>query len=122
MTSRAGHQSGVITLDDLPIDARSRVLVDTTVILDALLPSQRSHAAADGLLQRVVAAGATIVVSRLVDLELPQAASYIAGQQALGDRRAGLRDGRVRRRAARIARTAGERWETYLSTGGRSSS
>lgn len=103
-------------LDDLELTPDTRVLVDTTVILAALVPSQRDHTVADALLQRISSHGATVVVSRLTDLELPQAASYIAGQQASGDRRAGLRDGRVRRRAARIAHAVGDGWSTYLST------
>lgn len=93
-----------------------RLFLDTTFVVSAVTESQPLHAEANRLLDALAEAGATLVVSPLMDLELPQALANIAGREAGRDRRAGLADGRVRRRSATMTRAAVERWQRYLET------
>jgi len=110
------HLRGVAPIEQRsPLDVE-RLFVDTTFVVSAVAESQPLHAEANRLLDGLAEAGTTLVFSPLMDLELPQAMANIAGRAAGRDRRAGLSDGRVRRRSASMTRTALARWRRYLET------
>jgi predicted nucleic acid-binding protein len=108
------NSRGVVTTTDLASGGPARVLVDTTLMVEAMVADQDGHRHAAELLAAVEATGADVVFSRLLEIEAPQAMAHIAGRRATGDRRAGLRDGRVRRRSRRMALEVRAGWHEFL--------
>lgn len=105
---------GVVTAAYIAPERLRRVFVDTTVVVEAMTSDQTASSDAAAMLEALERAGAEIVYSRLLDVESLQAAAYLAGAQATGIRRSGLRDGRVRRRSRRIAAELRTAWQEYL--------
>lgn len=104
---------GVITAAQVSTAKPTRVLIDTSVVVEAMTNDRASHSEASELLTAIEDAGAEVVFSRLLELEALQSAAYVAGSR-VGDRRAGLRDGRVRRSSRRIADDVRAAWHEYL--------
>lgn len=104
---------GVITAAQISNASPGRVLIDTSVVVEAMTVDGATHADANALLTAVEDAGAEVVFSRLLELETLQSAAYVAGRR-VGDRRAGLCDGRVRRSSRRIADDVRAAWLEYL--------
>lgn len=105
---------GVFTATNHPDVAPRRVLIDTTLVVEAMIADQPGQMEAAAILDNLAASGAEIVFNRLMEIEMLQAASYVAGRHAPGNRRAGLRDGRVRRRSRRMAIDLRSTWHDFL--------
>lgn len=116
MPRRPRQSRGVVPIGEPARVAIGSALIDTSLLVSALTETQPGHRLARDLLDALAEAGTTLVVSPLMDLELPQALANIAGREAGRDRRAGLADGRVRRRSATMTRAAVGRWQRYLET------
>ena len=116
MPRRPRNPRGVIPVDEAALTGFRRVFADTSFIVNAVVESQPNHDQANAFLGHLADSGATLVVSPLMDLELPQALSHIVGREAGRHRSAGLADGRIRRRSASLTRTASVRWTRYLDT------
>lgn len=111
-----GPARGVVPIDDATALGALRVLIDSSFIVEAMVESNPHHRESRDLLTRLSADGASIVFSELADLEVPQAMSYIAAVDAGRDRRAGLADGRVRRRSRSLTARTRRRWAEYLES------
>lgn len=99
--------------DWLPPEA---ILLDTTIVVDALSPAQPNHAACVSFFEAVVAAECTLVFNRLLETELCEALFNIAGRERHGSRWKSARyDGRVRRRAKTLLNQGLEGWHELLS-------
>lgn len=80
----------------------NQLTVDTSFVVDALVPAQHRHRAASDYLAAMISAQPLVVFNRLLEIELLDTAFRLAikerhGSSGLEDR---LADGRVRRRAA----------------------
>lgn len=99
--------------DWLPPEA---ILLDTTIVVDALSPAQPNHAACVSFFEAVVATDCTLVFNRLLETELCEALFNIAGRERHGGRWKSARyDGRVRRRARTLLDQGLEGWRELLS-------
>jgi len=107
---------GVCAIGDPIPSGPLRVLVDTSFIVESMVESNPRHRESRELLTLLSERGASIVFSELVDLEVPQAMSYIAALGAVRDRRAGLLDARVRRRSRALTARTRRRWAEYLAS------
>ncbi len=107
---------GVCAIGDPIPPGPLRVLVDTSFIVESMVESNPRHRESRELLALLSERGASIVFSELVDLEVPQAMSYIAALDAGRDRRAGLLDARVRRRSRSLTARTRRRWAEYLAS------
>jgi predicted nucleic acid-binding protein len=92
------------------------VLLDTTIVVDALLPAQKNHAACVSFFDAVAQAESTLVFNRLLETELCEALFNIAGREQHGGQwRRARYDGRVRRRASTLLNQGLEAWRELLS-------
>lgn len=107
---------GVCAIGDPIPPGPLRVLVDTSFIVESMVESNPRHRESRELLALLSERGASIVFSELVDLEVPQAMSYIAALDVGRDRRAGLLDARVRRRSRSLTARTRRRWAEYLAS------
>jgi len=107
---------GVCAIGDPIPPGPLRVLVDTSFIVESMVESNPRHRESRELLALLSERGASIVFSELVDLEVPQAMSYIAALDAGRDRRAGLLDAWVRRRSLSLTARTRRRWAEYLAS------
>jgi predicted nucleic acid-binding protein len=93
------------------------VLLDTSVVAEALLPNEPEHDPCLAVLDRLAASGSVVLFSRLLEIELWE----VAFDVALRERhpRKNLRrvryDNRVRPRAARLLRQAQRAWDDLLA-------
>jgi predicted nucleic acid-binding protein len=96
----------------------AEVVLDTSFIVDALLPSQERHVACRDYLERLVVGDTFVIFNRLLELELAEAAYKIALKERFGKRRfMEMRgDGRALRRASRLAGLLRESWSDVLDT------
>jgi predicted nucleic acid-binding protein len=79
------------------------VLLDTTIVVDALSPAQKNHEACAAFFDAVVDAQCTLVFNRLLETELCEVLFNIAGREQHGKKwKAARYDGRVRKRASRL--------------------
>jgi predicted nucleic acid-binding protein len=92
------------------------ILLDTTIVVDALLPAQKNHAACVSFFEAVAAAECTLVFNRLLETELSEVLFNIAGREQHGSKWKSARyDGRVRRRASRLLDEGLEAWRELLN-------
>ena len=93
-------------------------MLDTSVVAEALLPSQPEHTQCVVLFNRLVAAQTTVVFNRLLEVELDQVLFNVAMKdQHPGKAIRYIRaDGRVRRRAKRLLEQGRESWAELLDT------
>lgn len=99
--------------------APDAVVLDTSVIVEFLLPSQRAHEQWRGFFRECADHGTLFVFNRLVETELYDALFNIALQARWGKHAAhGPKryDGRVRARAARLLSAYRQQWEELLDT------
>lgn len=93
------------------------ILLDTTVVVEALLPVEKNHAACVAFFRRAVEAECTLVFNRLLETELCDVLFNLAGQEQHGNKwRTARYDGRVRRRASRLLKDGLRAWEELLES------
>jgi len=93
------------------------ILLDTTVVVEALLPAEKHHAACVAFFQSAVEAECTLVFNRLLETELCDVLFNLAGQEQHGNKwRTARYDGRVRRRASRLLKDGLRAWGELLDT------
>lgn len=93
------------------------VLLDTTVVVEALLPAEKNHAACVAFFQSAVEAECTLVFNRLLETELCDVLFNLAGQEQHGNKwRKARYDGRVRRRASRLLKDGLRAWGELLDS------
>jgi predicted nucleic acid-binding protein len=92
-------------------------LLDTSVIVDGLLPSQPGHAACVAFLRDLAASETLVVFNRLLEVELYETLFNLALKERHGKRWASARyDGRVRRRAGRLLADGTRAWSELLDS------
>jgi predicted nucleic acid-binding protein len=108
-------QRGVFSFEDQEIAIPERVVVDTSFVLEALLVSQPLHAPCQKFLIELASAGSALFFSRLLDVELAEAAFQLAlKERHPKDWRRFRHDGRARPRAAKLMRDVAGAWEDVL--------
>jgi predicted nucleic acid-binding protein len=91
------------------------VLLDTTVVVDALSPAQKNHEACAAFFDAVFKAQCTLVFNRLLETELCEVLFNIAGREQHGKNWKTARyDGRVRKRASRLLEEGLTGWSEIL--------
>ncbi len=110
---------GISDLSSMRWSAPDAVALDTSAIVEFLLPSQRAHEHWRGFFRECADHGTLFVFNRLVETELYDALFNIALQERWGRHAAhGPKryDGRVRARAARLLGIYRQEWEELLDT------
>ncbi len=93
------------------------LLLDTTIVVEALLPSQPYHAACVAFFKRIGASESTLIFNRLLETELCDVLFNIALKEQHGKRWKTARyDGRARRRAGRLLDAGLAAWGELLDT------
>jgi predicted nucleic acid-binding protein len=94
------------------------VLLDTSVVAEALITNQPEHSICLAALERLASNGSTVLFSRLLEIELWETAFNLALRER--HPRKNLRhvryDSRVRPRAARLLGQAHQAWEKLLGS------
>ena len=110
-------ERGVLAFDVPGLVVPEAVVLDTSFVVEALLPSQPHYLGCRSFLERLMLSHALVVFNRLLELELAEAAYKIALKERFG--KGGpmtMRgDGRALRRAARLAEEIKESWSDTLS-------
>ena len=93
------------------------MLLDTSVVAEALLPNQPEHSACAAVLQRLADEHTTVVFSRMLEVEMWEAVFNLALRERhpRRDLRHVRYDNRVRPRAARLLVEAQRTWEKLLT-------
>lgn len=101
---------GIYSLDELVVPP-PEIVLETSFVAEALLPSQRRHIACRDFLANVAVAS-TAYVSELLETELWETAYAIACRelQPRKKRQVARLDGRTRRRAKRLQQEMQEAW------------
>ena len=110
---------GIIDLGSDELDLPNAIVLDTSAIVEFLLPSQRAHAHWRLFFRLCAGHGTSLVFNRLVETELYDALFNIALRERWGKGAAhGPKryDGRIRTRAARLLDLYREEWEALLNT------
>ena len=106
---------GVKSFDAPDWEPPEAILLDTTIVVEALSPAQKHHRACVGFFERVAQTEATLVFNRLLETELCEVLFNIAGREQHGkDWKTARYDGRVRKRADRLLGEGLEAWEELL--------
>lgn len=109
---------GVFAFDAADWQPPERVLLDTSVVAEALIARQPEHAICLDVLERLASNGSTVLFSRLLEIELWETAFNLALRER--HPRRNLRhvryDSRVRPRAARLLDQAHRAWEKLLGS------
>lgn len=93
------------------------LLLDTSVAVEALLPSEPGHAACVQFLRDLAASPCLVVFNRLLEVELYETLFNVALKERHGNRWASARyDGRVRRRAGRLLAAGAGAWSELLDS------
>ncbi len=108
----------IYSIEDLRLDVPTEVLLDTSFVVDALIDSQPSHEICANFLLQLVEAETVLYFSRLLDLELAEAAFRIALRERYSSYKTAREDGRARRRAGRLMEEARAAWGEALSAFG----
>ncbi len=108
----------MLAFDDPAWSPPKAVLLDTSVVVEALLPSQPEHAACADVMRRLADARSRVIFSRLLEIELWEVAFNIALRERhpRKDLRHVRYDNRIRPRAARLLRQAEIAWESLRDT------
>ncbi len=109
------HPRAVFPIEELLVPP-SNIVLDTSVVVEALIPSQPRHVTCVRFLESVAEAGSLVVFSRLLELELAEAAFVIGLKERHPKNPARYRfDGRSRRRASAVLRQTRSAWSEFLS-------
>ncbi len=108
---------GVLSFEAPDWSPPDALLLDTSVVVEALLPSQPDHAECVAFLQRLAASDCLVVFNRLLEVELHETLFNVALKERHGKRWASARhDGRVRRRAGRLLEVGTSAWSDLLDS------
>jgi predicted nucleic acid-binding protein len=93
------------------------VVLDTSFVVDALLPGQPRHEECSGFLERLGEQGIVVYFNRLLEVELLEATYRLVLRERYGKGQWRRRrfDGRARRRASRLADELFDAWQGALS-------
>src|SRR5579862_2876518 len=120
MAQRRGRPAatrGVFAIEDRALVLPDPLALDTSFVVDALIESQRLHAACSDFLDRVADRGVTLVTSELLAVELAEATFAIALKERWGRAWRGHRtDGRARRPARARLDDALARYDALLAS------
>lgn len=93
------------------------ILLDTTVVVDALLSAEADHAACVALFEALATSEPLVIYNELLETELCETLFKLALKERHGSKWAKARyDGRVRRRAGRLLDSGMESWRELLET------
>ncbi|WP_260233404.1 type II toxin-antitoxin system VapC family toxin [Curtobacterium sp. PhB130] len=92
------------------------MVLDTSFVVRALVETEVGHDEAGAFLKRLTSSRSFVLYSALLEIELAEAAFKIAIKERHGNRAWPMKrsDGRVRRRAARVADELIHRWRTAV--------
>jgi predicted nucleic acid-binding protein len=108
---------GVFAIEDSALVLPSRVSLDTSLVVHALIETESLHPACSGFIDRLVESEVTLVTSELLEVELAEATFGIALKERWGgDWRRHRRDGRARRRAKSLLADVLSRWALILDS------
>jgi predicted nucleic acid-binding protein len=107
---------GVLAFDVPGWEPPSAVVLDTNVVVEALLPKQSEHQACLAVLERLGDSGTAVVFSRHLEIELWESVFNLALRERhpRKDLRRVRYDNRVRPRAARLLAQTRRAWEDDL--------
>lgn len=107
---------GVYSFEEPQLTLPAEVVLDTSFVVNALLPAEPFHVSCAALLERIADQGTVVYFSRLLQLELLEATYKVALIERYG--RGGWKrrrvDGRARRRADRLLRSVLGAWMQLL--------
>lgn len=108
---------GVLPFDTPDAPLPPVVVLDTSFVIDALIPTQPLHRVCADYLKRLQSAQTAVAFNRLLELEVPEAAYKIALKERFGRNFLRMRgDGRALRRAGRLADELERSWRDVLDT------
>lgn len=115
---RSPSPRGIFSFEDPTWSASPLLLVDTSVVVDALVPTAPSHAACARLFESLGDQGAKIVYNELLQTELCETLFRLALIERWGSSRwrAARYDGRARRRAGRLLEAGLQGWSELLDS------
>lgn len=106
---------GILSFESEDWAPPSTLLLDTTIVVEALLPSQPNHAACVAFFDRIAGSETTLIFNRLLETELCEVLFNIALKEQHGKRWKTARyDGRARRRAGRLLDGGLKSWRELL--------
>ena len=108
---------GVFSFEAADRSPPEAMLLDTSVVVEALLPSEANHRACAGFLKRIVESQCTVIFNELLETELCEALFRLALKERHGRNwRAARYDGRVRARAGRLLDDGMGAWRELLDS------
>jgi len=109
---------GVFAFDTPGWEPPKAVVLDTNVVVEALLPKQPEHSSCLDVLERLGDSGTPVVFSRHLEIELWESVFNLALRERhpRKDLRRVRYDNRVRPRAARLLGQARQAWEKMLGS------
>jgi len=106
----------VYAIEDEQLPLPNPIALDTSFVVEALLPTEPLHAVCDAFLKRIFDSGVTVVTSELLRLELAETAFANAMKERwAGKWRAHRTDGRSRPRAGRRMNDTISRYQALLA-------
>lgn len=107
---------GVWSIEDPNIAVPGELVLDTSFVVEALLPAQPLHSLAEVYLERITVAGATIYFSGILEIELLEAVFKADLKRRHGSNhwQKMRHDGRARRPATRLMREVILAWNAAL--------
>jgi predicted nucleic acid-binding protein len=113
---RSTTARGVHSFEDPGLFVPTELVLDTSFVVEALMPAQKHHASAALFLSRLADNGSTVFFNRLLELELAEAAFQIGLRERHGKNwKRARHDGRARRRADRVLDRVLAVWASVLS-------
>jgi predicted nucleic acid-binding protein len=93
------------------------IVIDTSLVVDALWPAQRHHQECAAFLARMAEINSVLVFSRLLEVELAETAFRLALKERYGNKgwKQARHDRRARERANRLMQRVLGAWEELLS-------
>jgi predicted nucleic acid-binding protein len=106
----------VYSFEDTALILPAEVVLDTSFIVDALLPKEELHRECREFLVRLAEGGTVVFFSRLLELELFETTYRLALKERFKrDWRQRRLDGRARRRASRLSQVTLDAWNDVLA-------
>ncbi len=115
-TRRAPALRGVFAFDDPGWTAPARLVVDTSVVVEAIVPNTPTHDVCVALFQALSDAGTIVIYNGLLTTELAETLFRLALIDRWGRKqwRRARYDGRARRRAGRLLSAGLGAWQDIL--------
>lgn len=109
---------GIYNFEDATLDVPAEVVLDTSFVIAALNASEPAHQQAVNYLQRLTDEQSVLIYNRLLEVELVEVAFKLAVKERHGRRGWPHKrsDGRVRRRAGRLAQELRDSWIQVVDT------